>query len=202
MSRLRFGVTGGLPSAPSARRAVRPWPGSGHRRWVTEGALDRRGVPAVGAWGWRGSLAAGGRRPRPAALALGTHGAGRRRSAVPCTRRPAVPAVTHSADRACQSGGAVLPRRAILSPRMLAVKGATACGLRVPPLRSGQTPDSELPRQDRHLPGGQGNSRFARARVGHAGHSHDTRIEYSDTTRDAIADPAGLSSRWLRQRAP
>jgi hypothetical protein len=34
----------------------------------------------------------------------------------PRTRRQAVPAVTHLGDRACRSGPAVLPRRAILTP--------------------------------------------------------------------------------------
>src|SRR5215831_15968834 len=45
-------------------------------------------------------------------------------------------------------------RRAIMSPRKPAVKGAPACGLRVPPLRSAQTLDSDLPRQDL-APGGR-----------------------------------------------
>jgi len=52
--------------------------------------------------------------------------------------------------RASRSHRAVLPRQPILSPRKLPVKGAgaAACGLRVPALRSGQTLDYELPRQD------------------------------------------------------
>ena len=54
-----------------------------------------------------------------------------------------------------RAAGPSSTRRAILSPRNLAVKGATACGLRVPTLRSGQTLDCELPGKIRHLPGGQ-----------------------------------------------
>jgi hypothetical protein len=130
-------------------------------RWTDKGSRRRR-------LGLAGSLAAGGRRPRPAALALGTHGAGRRRSAVPPHPPPAVPAVTHPGDRACQSGWAVLHAPGILSPRKFAVKGATACGLRVPPLRSGQTPDSELPRQDPAPAGRTGKNRpTTKTRPGH-----------------------------------
>ena len=134
------------------RRAGPPGPGRApgmgarlteEERWTGEGG------PAVGAWGCWGSLAAGGRRPGPAALALGTHGAGRRRSAVPPHPPP-------GGARRYVPRGSRLPERPGRPPRAgrccrrerLPVKGAAACGLRVPPLRSGQTPDRELPRQD------------------------------------------------------
>jgi hypothetical protein len=39
---------------------------------------------------------------------------------------------TPPGDRTCKSNQAVLPRRAIVSPRKLPVKGAPAYGLRVP----------------------------------------------------------------------
>ena len=146
-------VLNGTPSAP---RAVRPWAGSEHGRRVHPGrALDRRGVPAAGDWGWRGSLAAGGGGPGPL-LSVGTHGAGRRRSAVPphpppgSSRRHA-PRLTALAEPSGRP-----PAPGMLLPRKLPVKGAAACGLRVPPLRSGQTPDSELPRQDQALAGRTG----------------------------------------------
>ena len=71
-------------------------------------ALDRREFPAADGWVARESRR-WGRRPRPAAFALGTHGAGRRRSAVPPHLPPGGPAVTHPGDRACPSGRAVLP---------------------------------------------------------------------------------------------
>ena len=82
---------------------------------------------------------------RPAAFALGTHGAGRRRSAVPPHPPPGsprrhAPRLTALAE---PSGRPSAP--GMLSPRKLPVKG-TAYG-RVPPLRSGQTLDGELPRQ-------------------------------------------------------
>jgi hypothetical protein len=63
----------------------------------------------------------------------------------PRTGRRADPAVTPPTGRACKSGRAVLLAPGIVSPRKLPVKGAP-CG-RVPPLRSGQTLDRELPRQ-------------------------------------------------------
>ena len=63
---------------------------------------------------------------RPAALALGTHGAGRRRGAVPPHLPPArPPAVTPLGACTCQNqAGASSPRRAILPPGKLAAKGA------------------------------------------------------------------------------
>jgi len=77
-----------------------------------------------------------------------------RRPPLPLRRYPspvASPATRRHASqvaRASRSHRAVLPRQPIPSPRKLPVKGAAACGLRVPALRSGQTLDYELPRQD------------------------------------------------------
>jgi hypothetical protein len=111
------------------------------KRWTGESSRRRR-------LGWQGAspLVGGG----PArCLSVGDARRGpppQRRSPAPATRRSSLSRIP--VDRANQSDRAVLPRRAILSPRNLPVKGATACGLRVPPLRSGQTPDSELPRQE------------------------------------------------------
>ena len=107
--------------------------------------------------GLAGSLAAGGGGPARC-LSVGTHGAGRRRSAVPRHPPPAGPRrhIPPADPRPSPSGRAPSsPRRAILSPRKLPVKGATACGLRVPPLRSAQTLDSDLPRQE-PAPAGDG----------------------------------------------
>jgi len=60
-------------------------------------------------------------------------GAGRCRNAISpapaCWRFPSSRTPGH---RTYKSNRAVLPRRAILSPRRLPVKGAPACGLRVP----------------------------------------------------------------------
>ena len=51
------------------------------------------------------------------------------------------------------------------APLLHRIKGAAACGLRVPPLRSGQAPDSELSRQDPAPAGGTGENRtFASSR--------------------------------------
>ena len=133
---------------PSARRAVRPWPGSaGTGARSTQGQRWTRRVPAA-------SGGAGGESRRwwaaaqARCLSVGTHGTGRRRSAVPPHPPPGGPR-RHAplVSAPARAAGPSSPRRAILSPRKLAFKGATACGLRVPPLRSGQTPDSELPRQ-------------------------------------------------------
>ena len=72
-----------INGTPSARRAVRPWPGSEHGRRVHPGrALDRRGIPAAGGWGRRG-VSPLGAAAQARCLSVGTHGAGRRRSAVP-----------------------------------------------------------------------------------------------------------------------
>ena len=74
-------------------------------------------------------------------------GAGRRRSAVlphPPSAGPRRDAPRLTAP--ARPAGPSSPRRAILPPRKPPVKGAP--GGRVPPLRSAQTLDSELPRQD------------------------------------------------------
>jgi len=63
----------------------------------------------------------------------------------PRTRRQAVPPSSTRLTAHAEPLGRP-PAPGMLSPRKLPVKGA-AYG-RVPPLRSGQTPDSELPRQD------------------------------------------------------
>jgi hypothetical protein len=105
---------------------------------------------------WRVSPSWGGRLAR--CLSVGTHGAGRCRRAVAPHLPPArPPAVTHPRWPRLQEPPGRPPARGMLSPRKFAVKG-TAYG-RVPPLRSGQTPDSELPRQGRRLPGGRRESR-------------------------------------------
>src|SRR5215469_7588901 len=103
--------------------------------------------------GWKGARAAGGRQPVPLPLARQRTGAGRCRHAV--TPAPArggprrhAPPVTAPA----RANRAVLPRRASCRRE----SSQSRARLRhVPPLRSGQTLDSELPRQDRHLSGGR-----------------------------------------------
>ena len=80
-------------------------------------------------------------------LSVGTHGAGRRRSAIP----PHLPSAGPRRDAPrltapARVAGPSSPRWAILPARKPPVKGAS--GGRVPPLRSAQTLDSELPRHD------------------------------------------------------
>ena len=91
----------------------------------------------------------------PAAFALEAHGAGRCRSAV--TPHPPPARATHRhAPHVTAPARATKrpPAPGILSPGEHAVKG-TAYG-RVPPLRSGQTPDGVLPRQGQALAGRTG----------------------------------------------
>jgi hypothetical protein len=95
------------------------------------------GRPAVGGRGGRG-LAVGRRQPGPPPLARPRTGAGRCRHAVsPAPARLRSPAATHpSVIVPARVSRAVLPRRAILSPRKLPVKGAaTAASLRCAPGR-------------------------------------------------------------------
>jgi hypothetical protein len=126
----------------------RPAP-AGLRTWARDRRgehLDGRGFPSRAAE-VAGSLAAGGRRPRPAALALGTHGAGRRRRAVPPHPPPGGPRGHASRLIApARAAGPSSPRRA--SCRRGSSQSRARPYGRVPPLRSGQAPDSELPRQD------------------------------------------------------
>jgi hypothetical protein len=68
---------------PSARQAIRPWPGSWRRHVSTRGLRERvEGRRATNGWGRRGSLAAGGRQLGPLPLARQRTGAGRCRRAV------------------------------------------------------------------------------------------------------------------------
>jgi hypothetical protein len=95
---------------------------------------------------WDGSLAR--------CLGVGTHGVGRCRSAVASHPPPARPLAVTQLPVAAPGRVAGPSSRGMLSPRKLPAKGAAACGLRVPPLGSGQTPDCELPRQEPALAGG------------------------------------------------
>lgn len=95
-------------------------PGQSHRRAALDNRVSRRG-----GLGWRES--------RRCAVLPHPPSAGPRRDA-PRLTAPARPA------------GPSSPRRAILPLRKPPAKGAP--GGRVPPLRSAQTLDSELPRQD------------------------------------------------------
>ena len=97
--------------------------------------------------GWRGVCRWWGA-ARPAALALGRTARGPPQHRSPAPAACQSPSSRTPADRACRSGRTVLPARAILSPRKATVKGTTACGLRVPPLRSAHTLDSDLPQQE------------------------------------------------------
>jgi hypothetical protein len=143
---------------PSARQAVRPGRArAGGAEARGEIALDDSEVPRRRRLGSRGSLAVvGGSLAR--CLSVGTHGAGRCRSAVPPHPPPTrPPAVTHPRWPRLQELPGRPPAPGMLPPGKLPVKG-TAYG-RVPPLRSGQTPDSELPRQDQALAGRTGKER-------------------------------------------
>jgi hypothetical protein len=144
MARLRRAGPSGPGRAPSM--------GAGStqgERWTGEGFPPQAtgaggGVSPLGAAAQTRSLA-WGRTARAAAAAP-----------FPRTRRQVVPAVTHPGLTALAEPSGRPPAPGMLSPRKLPVKGAAACGLRVPPLRSGQTPDSELPRQDQALAGRTG----------------------------------------------
>ena len=86
--------------------------------------------PVVGGW-TDGSLAAGGRRPRPAALALGTHGAGRRRNAVPQHAPPGGPRRHASSVTApARATGPSPLAPGILSPHKDHSQGRTLAALR------------------------------------------------------------------------
>ena len=77
-------------------------------------------------------------------------------AASPVTPHHGLPAVTTPLSAPHRARLGRPPARSILSPRKLPIKGAPDG--RVPPLRSGQTLDRELPRQDRHLSGGRGRT--------------------------------------------
>jgi hypothetical protein len=119
------------------------------QRWTAEGSA------AGGLAGLAGSLAAAGRRPGPLPLRWGRTARAAAAAPFPRTRRPpGHPSVTQPpASAPARTAWASSPRRAILSPGNLAVKGATDG--RVPPLHSGQTLDCELSRQDQRLSGGR-----------------------------------------------
>jgi hypothetical protein len=146
--------TKSFKGTPSARQASSPRRGSKHGRGITgEGSEETAGLPPLDCEG-AGAPAAGGRQPGPLPLALPRTGAGRCRNAV-CPapagwRSP--PSRTLGWPRLHERPGGP-PAPGILSPRKLPVKGAPYG--RVPPLRSGQTLDRELPRQDRRLSGGR-----------------------------------------------
>jgi hypothetical protein len=117
------------------------------RRWTSEGSATGSWVGGEPRRWWAAA--------RPAALALGTHGAGRRRSAIPPhppsggSRRHAPP-VTAPAEAARPSSCARRPcRRESSQPR--ALRPATSAS----PAMQGQAPDCELPRQDRRLSEGR-----------------------------------------------
>ena len=113
------GLQGHTFGAPR-RPTLRELRAQSHRRAALDNRVSRRG-----GLGWRES--------RRCAVLPHPPSAGPRRDA-PRLTAPARPA------------GPSSPRRAILPPRKPPVKGAP--GGRVPPLRSAQTLDSELPRQD------------------------------------------------------
>ena len=155
-----------LNGTPSARRAVRPWPGSEHGRRVHPGrALDRRGVPAAGGWGRRG-VSPLGAAAQARCLSVGTHGAGRRpqrRSPAPTARR--FPAVTHPGWPRLRSRRAVLPRRACCrrgSSLSRALRPAASASLRFAP---GRPLTASFPGKIRRLPGGPGKVRDTPAPV-------------------------------------
>jgi len=145
---------------PSGAPGGPPRPGSEHGRGSPrERASGRAGGPPPGA-GVEGALGAGRRQPGPLPLARQRTGAGRcRHAASPAPARQAVPAVTHPQWPRLQE----LAGRSSRARHPVAAKAPSqgrAHG-RVPPLRSGQTPDSELPRQDRHLSEGRGKPRLS-----------------------------------------
>jgi hypothetical protein len=118
-------------------------------RWLRSRESRRRGAAA-----W------------PAALALedARHGPlPQRRS--PDRHRPGHPPSRIPGDPPARAAGPS-SRPGTLSPRKLPVKGAAACGLRVPSLRSGQTPDREPPRQDPAPIRRTGKNRGARNQAG------------------------------------
>jgi hypothetical protein len=112
--------------APVTRRRARSWrtvamsaPGSPRCRAVR--LSETRATASVSHASGR-RLSTSGRTARAAAATAVT----------PHPPPARLPAVTHPRWLRCKSPRAVLPRRAILSPRKLPVKGAAACGLRVP----------------------------------------------------------------------
>ncbi len=142
-----FGAPTARPrQAPSVRRedhrtGIRGSSG-GFRRWRHVGSGNTRRWWAA-AWPAASSAAAHRRGPLP------QRGLPRPATAA-STRRHAPPW-----SRARKSGRDVLPRRA--SCRRESSRSRARPAASVPPLRSGQTLDSELPRQDRHLSGGRGS---------------------------------------------
>jgi hypothetical protein len=136
----------GLSSrAPGAhlRRAAQADPGRAPGAESPKGRAGQSSVPPRRA-GLAGVSPLVGGGP---ARCLSVGGAGRRRSAVlphPPSAGPRRDAPRLTAP--ARPAGPSSPRRAILPPRKPPVKGAP--GGRVPPLRSAQTLDSELPRQD------------------------------------------------------
>jgi hypothetical protein len=141
-----FGAPGRLAPAGLVQWARR----HAGMRWTIRGVPRRRrpGLRGVSPL-WGGSFAR--------CLSVGDA----RRGPLPQRRYPAsVPGVAtrrHAfGGRACKSGRAVLPRRASCRRESSQSRARpTAASLR---FRSGQTLDCELPRQDRHLPGGRGRS--------------------------------------------
>ena len=136
-------------------RAAQPQPGSGHGRGITGGSAGRASVRpwmagVQGVW----PLVGGG----PArCLSVGTHGVGRRRSAVPPHPPPAGPAVTHPADAPARAAG---PSSAPDDP--LAAKApiralwpAAFASLRFAPRRP---LTATFPGKIRHLAGGTGKA--------------------------------------------
>jgi hypothetical protein len=157
----RHARTCDLPQLEGALRRTLsgPLPGSGRERIGHQGQpAGQARAPAMGGW-------AGGepRRwwaaARPAALALGTHGAGRRRSAVPPHPPPAgprrhAPQLTAPAKAAGPSSRAGRSCRRE-SPLSRALRPAAFASLRFAPL----TPlTATFPGKIRHLPGGWGGN--------------------------------------------
>jgi hypothetical protein len=103
---VRTFFTVSFKGTPSARRAVWPRPGSCSGRGGTRGCVERSGeCRAVGGRGCGESRRCGAA-ALPAASALGTHGAGRCRSAVTPHPSPAwPPAVTHSVAAPARAAG-------------------------------------------------------------------------------------------------
>jgi len=177
-------------------RAIRPWPGSGKSAGIPEGQRRRPKVPAVGDWAG-GESCRWWAAARPAALALGRTARAAAAAPFPRTRhRHGHPPSRNPVPALARTTRASSPRRAILPPGKLAVKGAT-CG-RVPPLHFGQTLDCELSRQGQRLSGG-------RARTGSAGGMQSatsvTRAP-ARTHRPAMAVRPRSSARTRRLRLP
>src|SRR5215813_3454337 len=96
-----------IKGTPSARRAAQPGQAPGMAQGSPTRSVGQTGVPPW-ADGLAGESRRWGRRPGPAALALGTHGAGRRRSAVTPHPPPGGPDRHAPGHRARPSGRTVL----------------------------------------------------------------------------------------------